>query len=153
MLGRAFSPASFACFPTRPKSFWPFAAGGREEQELAYVDGQCGSQSIKQIDRRIELAGFNLADRPTIDSSVESEALLTDPLCGSNTSKIPCDAVTSVHAEDATKLQLTNLSDIADIFGKSVYLSRRSASKEMLRGAVPQTEVIVRFDVDSGEQK
>lgn len=143
------SSRSFTCFPPRIQSFWPFATWRRYKQKLSHVDDQRGGQSIKQIDRWIEFPAFNFADGPAINSRIHGEVLLTDPLCGSNTSKVPRDAATSIHADDATNLRLSNLSDIADIFDYSL-LRRKDPSREKYHGgAVPQLENTVRIDDES----
>ncbi|BCG98122.1 hypothetical protein MesoLj131b_01220 [Mesorhizobium sp. 131-2-5] len=152
MVNRALLPTSFTCLPTGSQRFWFFATVSWNKQKFAYVNRQRGGQAIKQIDRRIEFPGFYFADGPTIDACVESEVFLADPLCGSNTSEIPCDAGASIHAEDATNLKATNLSDIADIFGKST-VRHEGAAEEMSGGAVPLLEVTVQWDVQSGGQK
>lgn len=152
MPGSAPLPTSFACLPTSSERFWTLTAVRRDEQKLGHVNRQRGSQAIKQIDGWIEFVGLYFANRSPINSGVESEGLLTDPLRGSNASKVPCDAAASIHAEDATNLQATNLSDIADIFGNST-VRRESASKEMSGEAVPLLEVTVGANIGSGGVK
>lgn len=140
-------PMSFARLSTGRKGLRLFAARRRNSQKLCHVDGQGRSQAIKQIDRRVELSRFDFADSSTVDACVDGEVLLTDIFCSSNTSKIPCDAATSIHATDATNLQRTNLSDIADIFGKLLFgceLLRRNRRREE-----PQSAGVARVGVDS----
>ena len=94
----------------------PLAIGRWHEQKFGDIHRQRSRQAVKQIDGWVEFQALDFAYRSAINLRFKGEGLLTDTLCGSNTSKIPSDAAASIHAGDANNVPLTNLSDIADIF-------------------------------------
>ncbi len=106
------SPAAFA---TR---FQRFRRGGlnRHFKQNRNIDSERLGKASKKINRGIELASFNAADRRSVNASVDSKVLLRNAFGSPDLPEIPTDAFTMFHPGMATILPSINPSNIYHIF-------------------------------------
>jgi hypothetical protein len=88
----------------------------RDRKELGDIDGQCSRDTIKEIDRRVEVTSLDSADGRAVDPCVYGKIFLRNLFVGTHLPKIPGKSFTGIHDRMATTLKAHNPSDISNIF-------------------------------------
>lgn len=122
-------PLSCSPFPPRLKWTRFFDTLWRNFEELADIHRQGPSKPVEEIYRRVEPATLDIADRGSIDVSIDGKMLLANSALGASLPKIPSNASASIHGAQSTKLPLPIPSDIHHIFQRFFGGGRMNWSK------------------------